>query len=221
MDKNNGNSEVAVQNIEEIITGMKKFVFYLAHQNQDDLIGMEFDDIVQELQIELIKGVNYYAGKNMNINQLHAVLRRMLDNRISELKYRYYVTYRKNFKIQVSIDIELDEHNGTMRQNPEKLLILKNLTAHEDISEKCESSDRVCATRKKLSPISKRIFDAIILSDDEIIRSIHNPNADKHLKYHKVAEALGISERIVKSSFLEIRNAYKEVCEEVEVCDAI
>jgi hypothetical protein len=185
---------------EMIMKDLEKFVFFLAHKNDDpDVIGMEFDDLVQELHLELVKGYKYYEDRNFKRGQFASVLRSILDNRIGELRHKYYGTYRKSFISQISLDVDIE--------------IVGKLTYHkENPVSICDSSDRVSMTRALLSDISKEIFDAVIIKDSEILVSMHEMNADRRLKYGKVAGVLGMSEKVIKSAFLEIRNAYMEVC---------
>ena len=183
-----------------VIEDLMKFVCYLAHANENDrgsVIGMEFDDIFQELQEELVKGLNYYRDKNLTDSQLKAVLRRILDNRIAELKYKYYVTHRKAVTVQVSIDVEIVSAVTSPVHNPEIVY---------------ESGERVLATRDKLSSLAREVFDAIVVLDNPEVTSMLSTNMDKKIRFRDIALVLGMTECNVKKAFLEIRNAYSEVC---------
>src|SRR3990167_8635608 len=74
----------------EVYDDLVKFVKWLASSNHDDSnIMMDYDEIVGELMLELVKGVAHY--KHLERKKLLAVIKRMMDNRISELRYKYYL----------------------------------------------------------------------------------------------------------------------------------
>jgi|WetSurMetagenome_2_1015567.scaffolds.fasta_scaffold114399_2 hypothetical protein len=188
---------------ETVMEDMKLYVCNISHSKCSETIGMEFDDLVSELNIEIIKGVRYYATKKLNFGQIKSILRRMIDNRVNELLTRHYYTYRKAYENSMSIDLNVEIRvTGTI--------------AGMSISElgnpirEVESKDRVEMTRSRLSEQAKLLFDAIVYNDTFLI-TLQMLNLDKKFRYNKVAAALGIPEREVKSAFVEIRNAYAEV----------
>lgn len=188
---------------ETVIENMKLFVYYVANKSCCGTIGMEFDDIVSELNIEIIKGVRYYANKNLNFGQMKSILRRMIDNRLNELLTKHFYTYRKAYENSMSIDLNVE-------------IRVKGIVAGMSISEvgnpirEVESKDRVEMTRSRLSEGAKVLFDAVVYNDEFLI-TMQMVNLDKKFRYNKVAEVLKISECEVKTAFVEIRNAYAEV----------
>lgn len=176
---------------------MEKFVYYLAHKNSSDVIGMEFDDVVSELNEELIKGLAYYSPKNLPMEQMRALMRRMLDNRISELKYKYFVTYRKNYLNATSIETDILSTKLRARNDPVSII---------------ESNDRVFSVRSKLSGDAVTVFDYVILGDGLV--DMKFTDCTKKLHYAQLAIVLGMSDRIVKMALVEIKETYSEVLDE-------
>ena len=81
-------------NFQERYNTIARFVVYLAGLNGNpEVIGMEFDDLVSELNLEIVKCDKAY--QNLPTEQYKAVMRKVCDFRISELKYRYYKTRRR------------------------------------------------------------------------------------------------------------------------------
>ncbi len=199
---------------EETYVRLVKFAYWLAGNNQNQhSVMLSFDEIVGELLLELAKGLQHY--EDLPDNELDAVIRRMMDNRISELKYRYYKTHRRDEleKVVLSWD-DYSEWEKTVDDGSDA----------EDIA---ESKHRVKATREKLSPIARRVFDALIYGDDRLNQQlqISNMRASTIYKNHKVsvrphhvADALLISEEQVIQSYGEIREVYQDVCNSRDSC---
>lgn len=201
--------------VEEVYKAMEGFIKHLAHRFCNDDIMFEYDELCGDLNEELVKGMRYYAGKISDIEQLKAVLRRCLDNRIAELRHRHYGTHRVKARLNISIDIDFDvdvidipyiETLCVDDANPEILV---------------ESYERVEKTRNLLSDVSRRVFDACIFGNNRLAiiawlsalrRSAVKPHAIAYLRPWMIVESLGISEPEVKKAFTEISNAYQEVC---------
>lgn len=195
-------------NDDETIGNLVKFVYWLAGKNANpDNVMMSFDEIVGELFVEIVKGVDKY--RDLPQNELEAVLRRMMDNRISELKYKFYVTHRK-YERSLTIALpdaedDLDEYIGSNQSNPASL---------------SASRERVQQTRQQLSSTAKQVFDMLIFGDERLNQqlNISNIRAKSVYKDYKVkirpfhiADALMISESEVVAAYDEIRQAYKSV----------
>ena len=95
---------------QEVYVELEKFVHFLASKNANpNNVMMEYDEIVSELMLEMVKGLRAY--KDLPKGQLKAVIRRMMDNRVSELRYRFYVTHRVAENTSISIDLEVSVSN--------------------------------------------------------------------------------------------------------------
>ncbi len=200
---------------EQTYVRLVKFAYWLAGNNQNQhSVMLNFDEIVGELLLELAKGLQHY--EDLPDDELDAVIRRMMDNRISELKYRFYKTHRK-------VELEANEF-WSWDDCSEWENSVEGSPDAEDIA---ESKHRVKATREKLSPIARRVFDALIYGDDRLNQQlqISNMRASTIYKNHKVsvrphhvADALLISEKQVTQSYDEIREVYQDVCNSRDSC---
>ena len=212
---------------ERVIAGIEKFVYYLAHRNASTSVPlMDIDELVGELWLEIAKGLKRYGDKP--IDELLAILRKMCDNRVSELKYRYCVTHRKAailaFPIDV-IDVDLSEDGGwTGEGAPGWSWIVDNSVHTDDI---VASRERVLETRRRLSPLAKDVFDVIIYGDENLIiqlmlsgiraANVFKSGGSVRLRHYHIAEALAtVSEKEVAEAMKEIRLVYAQVRSEYE-----
>ena len=191
-----------------------KFVYWLGHQNKDENnVMMQFDEIVGELMLEIAKGLSVYAGKPEG--QMLAILRKMCDNRIAELKSKHYGTHRKLGANPVRLGEPVDEGDECVD------VISKDIGP----SQLSESIERVMATRHLLSDTSKRVFDSVILYDNGRVgsqielsgmraKAVFKGGGSVRLKPWHVAEALMLSESTVKNCFKDIKESYARVCED-------
>ena len=179
---------------------MIPFVHYLAARNAGDSILMEYDELVGELYLELVKGVQYYADKNLSNDQLKAVLRKILDNRISELRYRYYVTHRAAAMSALSLSDDGCEFISADDPTPDQVYASKEL---------------VESVRAALSETAQQVFDAVVLGASDMLgtlvwlscvraNTVH-ANSKAVMKYWHVASALGLEENDVRQAFKEIK----------------
>lgn len=178
------------------ISRLEKLVIYLARLNVSDKnIMMSMDDIISELNEEIIKGLKYYASKNYSDDDMVNILKRMCYNRISELRYRYYVTCRKNEVNSVSVDLEVEFEVETEEGNPEELLY---------------SSLRVSETYDLLkTEQAKLIFNTVIIHKNfssDTTKKIYN-----HLRVEDIAVATGLTLREAAIGVREIKDAYAKV----------
>ena len=82
------------QSDEGVYKALYKFVLKVCWEKGDpNNIMMDGDELFGELLEEIAKGLKHYA--DLPYNQKLAVIRSMLDNRVAELRYKYYVTHRK------------------------------------------------------------------------------------------------------------------------------
>jgi hypothetical protein len=188
-----------------------KFIFWMAHKiADDDNVMLGFDDVVSELNEEMVKGVWHY--NDVPYKQLLIILRQMLSNRVSELRYRHHVTHRKGFKITISIECETEDgedlsdiipsHEG----NPEALML---------------SNERVNEVRVLLSPGAKSVFDVLIDGDERMswltwlscVRANARGKGFANAKIQPwiVGDVTGMSVKEVKSAFDEISRVYAKI----------
>ena len=199
---------------QQVYEELKKFVMWLAWNNCDpDNVMLEYDEIVSELLEELSKGLKAYG--HLSVDQLKAVVRKMMDNRIYELRYRYTKTHRVLGKMSVSLDISYGDSDSDA---------LYELVSSDDSPEVLsESWDRVMSTRDLLSEKAKKVFDAIVFGNDRLIMSLsvssmranaiyRNPKI--RIKSHHLADALCMPERQIRSAMREISKVYQGVCNE-------
>ena len=200
----------SVEDDEVVYKKLEKFVYYLAWSNNTPgNVMMEAEEISAELFLELAKGLKYYKGYPQG--RKLAAIRRMLDNRVSELKYRYFGTHRKAAKLSISIETdESCEMYGDSELDPERKAI---------------ANDRVLEVRSKLvTEAAKKIFDTIILGTDAstprfedvmLLNSQRATMAFKNptltIKTSHIADALFMTTCQVRTAMDEIKKAYDEV----------
>ena len=171
---------------------VKKLITYLAKNNNSDAIGMEFDDIVQELNIEVINMVKKYEDKE--VAELVLICKRILYNRIAELKYKYYLTYR----------------------NPAKYLALDDITNFGD-----KDTYKFSDIRDLLSEKAKEVYDEVFCEGARLnnimmevtIRAYENySNPNVHVKVRHISQAVNMKPVVVKSCLFEIKSIMEKEC---------
>lgn len=186
------------------------FVCYLAYHNQNpNNVMMAYDEIVSDLTEEMLKGLAYYS--HLPPGQLEAAVKKVISNRLGELKYRHYKTHRQAQNSNLSLDavvgddITIGESVSDDTSRPEAIL---------------DSRDRVINTRDRLSATAKEVFDAVIFGDERLeleirIGTMRSNSIFKepkiYLKSWQIADALDLADQDVKDAFKEIRKAYVEV----------
>lgn len=224
---------------DEVMTELEDFVHWLSHQAErqfgeySDM--MNSDDIAGELFLELWKGFIHYQDKPAG--ELIALLKTMCDNRIGELKYRYFKTHRKVEASMVKITTLEPEDGAGLGE----LVIIKGKlvdaelisseTADDFMSDSVSdpakismSYQRVMEVRDALSQRSREMFDAIVTDNEEVKAEIlltverkkfrFSSGGTIRLKRHHVSNALGMSDA-------ESREAWEEIGEQVKeiMCD--
>lgn len=183
------NTTVALERLE-------KLVKYLAVLNVNDKnIMMSVDDIVSELNEEILKGLKYYESKDYADDDMVNILKRMCYNRISELRYRYYVTCRRKEVTSISLDMEIEFEVSTEDGNPEQLF---------------ESSMRVSDTVSNLkTDAAKKIFETIIVNKQ--FSTTDTKKVYNHLRVEDIAIATGLSLSDAAAGIREIKEIYAKV----------
>lgn len=203
---------------EGIVDLLRRFVYYLANEASRGHTTplMSPDEIIGELMYEIAKGIKVYRDKPLD--ELLLLLKRMCDNRVSELRYRYYVTHRKAATASYTISVcfldrdTCDDHEF--------------VGGYQDYSfgEILASRWRVDETRRRLSQSAKQVFDAVVYGNTNIgdqiylsgMRSsqVFKNGGSVRLKLRHVAEGLCMDLVDVRQCFGEIRRVYGEVCSE-------
>jgi len=160
---------------------------------------MGFDDIKQELEIELVKGIRYYKSKP--IGERKKLLKTMLDHRIQELRFRYYKTHRA-------------AENGRVRIDDIEIMA-------EAYPTELDSKEFVEDLKARLSPTSRTVLEAMLMPNDKIANTLslallrssrkrkRRPRKPWYIirPWH-VAEALGLDVKTCRLCFKEIRMVY-------------
>lgn len=211
--------------IDDVIEDLQEFIYYLAHRNDSiDTIMMDFDEIVGELSEELVKGFYYYQDKDLTKPQMLAAIRKILDNRISELIYKYFKTHRVAGINYVPVDslAEQDDDVDVVSYKLTRVDIQAFVAISPSPEAITDSQDRVYELFTSLSPNAQRVMGAIIKGNEllsmnidlSIQRASHAfKNGTVKMQPWHVADSIGISEQEVKKAFQEIRQEYKRICE--------
>lgn len=211
-------TQASLVSVDMVCEAMKGFVVYLAKRWEDEEKVMDFsvDDLIGELQLELVKSAQHYISKGLSDGQMKAVLRRCLDNRIAELRHRYFGTHR--FKATLNISIEMVFDSSAEDDDHELNLPDPDAMMPEPLY---MSYERVELTRNRLTDNARKVFDACIFGDSRLTMMVflatkrlcsRKPNSSAKLKPWVIAETLDMKERDVRSAFKEISSVYSEVC---------
>jgi hypothetical protein len=181
---------------EQIMKRLEGLVVYLANlNNNDDNVMMSAEDIISELNEEILKGLKHYANANKSVDDMVNLLKRMCYNRIGELKYRYYLTYRKHEKTSISLEVSVSFDISTDEGNPEKLF---------------DSSVRVSKTLELLTTEQARlIFKKIIL--EKQFTSADSDQVHNYLCVEDIAKITGMTTHDASIGIREIKSMYAEV----------
>jgi hypothetical protein len=181
---------------EQVMKRLEGLVVYLANlNNNDDNVMMSAEDIISELNEEIIKGLKYYAKENKTVDDVVNLLKRMCYNRIGELRYRYYLTYRRHEKTSISLEVNLTFDISTDEGNPEKLF---------------DSSVRVSRTLEMLNTKEARlIFKKIIV--EKQFASADTDSVYNHMCVEDIARITGLTPREASIGIREIKSVYAEV----------
>ena len=185
-------------NTVEAIKMLEGLVKYLARlYDNDKNIMMSAEDIESELMEEIVKGMKYYQGKGMPDEDLKNYLKRMCYNRISELRYRYYVTFRKTEVSRISLDVEAGIEITTPEDDPAAIY---------------DSSLRVSDTYNTLSSdAAKLIFEIIIMKKSFGASTQTDSKVYNHMRVEDIAAATGLCIKDAAVGIREIREVYAKV----------
>ena len=211
MDNFTQASLMSIETIHQELTG---FVYYMANRFQSDDY-MNFDDIVGELNLEIVKGYQYYSGKILDLERFKACLRQMIAFRIAELRHKQFGTHRIRARMNISIELELigDEGDTDFTETIPDI----NCGQPEEL---CESAELVEEVKQRLSPIAQQVMDMVCSGDERLTAIIFlatvracgsKPNSRSKIKPWMLAEILSVSEPEVRKAFSEIRKALESV----------
>lgn len=196
--------EIEVQDDE--LEAYTAFARMLAGRNQsyDHVWIMNFEDLFAEMMLEVAKGIRVYHAKP--VDERTMIIKRMMVNRIKEIKHRMFVTHRNT-----EVGALLLDHDDADDNIPgDDLEIIYN------------SVERVKKTLEKLTPDARKVLEAILFGNDRL-NSIMKLAAKRktqakyvHLKIRAlyVADALLLPVSTVDSAFKEIKTVYADVCRE-------
>lgn len=208
-----------------VMEKLDNLVHYLAGRyNSVYQVLMEEDEIVGELYYELVKGMDHYS--HLNKEKLLIVLKTMLNNRIGELKYKYFVTHRKAGAYAISIDVLIERVDGDRSIDVDRELPLDiAATACEDPEQDVEnlliSKEVVEGVKRQLTPEAQYVFDAIIYGHERLswmvwfsaVRAafVYKTGGTAKMQPWHIADALCVPVDQVKSSMAEIKKVVEEV----------
>ena len=200
---------------DNIYKKLNKLIHYLAYSYSISTseILMEYDEIVGELYIELWKGYKYYTAKELEGNKLVAVLNVMLNNRIKELQYRYFVTHRKYAQTNLSLDFTFDDVDNNEYQPVICNTLIDNVP--QNPLDKLLADEKLECCREMLDDNVRDVFDAVVYGHEQLAllvwlsglrakKNFRNPGTVK-MKPRHVAAALHISVKEAKKSLSIIR----------------
>jgi hypothetical protein len=174
------------------------FMHWLAHKHTDDNKAlMNHDDIFGELQLEFVKSLNHYG--ELPRKEFINVTKRMFDNRIGELRHKYYGTHRGIPGIMASLDDSF----------------LDDITSDDFcVEDFVESTNFVADIRSELRGIALKIFNMLIYGDErltELLRlagmrssSVFSSRGTIRVKAWHIADVLTIPIAVVTTNLSNI-----------------
>lgn len=188
--------------LQKIYDDIRKFVRYLAGRNADsNNIMLQSEEIEGELWVEFAKGIKRYG--NLPHDELLAVIRRMMDNRIAELRYKYYLTHRSIYNHMENEDIS-------------DIIGVGSCVDAVDPETYCIAHDTVEHIAAQLSENARKIFVAIVYGDERITDQcvlagmrkayVYKGGGTVRLTPNIVSKALALDIGSVKESLREIKN---------------
>jgi len=199
---------------EELYEKLEKFVHYLAHSKANGAFLMDHDEISGELFEVMVKG--YARYNHLPKEELLAVIKKMMDNKISDLIYTHYVTHRG---LAIGSDSIPESDNPACDWT--KTIAWSSNERLQSVSSLVESRERVQDTYNRLSPNAQRVFQAIILGSPELdlqlemsyLRAsyIYQDEWKVKVRSWQIADSLSMGVSTVKKALTEIRKVYAEV----------
>jgi len=83
-----------ISTADQLYDRLTKYMWWMSHRCATGHILMQVDELYAELCVELVAGWERYGPQDLPANELLAVVRTMLWNRIYELRQRFWSTHR-------------------------------------------------------------------------------------------------------------------------------
>lgn len=194
------------------------FAKFLARKFQSGDILVSQEDVVGELLVEFVKAYNRYQDKGYV--DIIKISKTMMNYRVSELRYRYYVTSRKNSITDYSLD--LDEVGEDIPQLHETVAddTLPLECQYEGIQFWNDLLEAVSSTTRDILNLimvpNARLV--MLLKTSEMRAEYVNKNGCKNvsIKPKHIADALFIDEEQVMLSYKEACNIIQDMYERGE-----
>lgn len=193
-----------------VVSQVQDLVHYLAWNYDDQNTPlMDHDELAGELFLEVAKAIKRYS--HLPYNQLLALIKTMMNNRLSELKYKYYMTHRgaisngRQFRL---VDELEDDEPGTVPvggDNPE-IIVEGRLFVEAFLGELSDTARLVAST-----VIYGNELLSLHVSMAGIRASYVYQNNGKTIEIQPwhVARALDLDVSVVEAAFDEIRTALR------------
>lgn len=143
-----------IKSVEDLHARLERYIRWLASVRATDHILLRQDELVGYLSEELVHGWLYYSKNGLSAGELLAVVRKMLDNRVSELMYRFYKTHRM---AEANI-ADLDD--------------VDNVSTGCSLEDFLDSKDRCSRFYESLAEAEKRIVDVLLNFDNRVRQQI-------------------------------------------------
>ena len=183
---------------EQVYEDLKNLVWHMAliADNPNNPM-MQADEIVGELSEEMVKGIIAY--QNRPYDEMVKIIKCMMGYRMSELRYRHYLTHRKASKDNISMELD-NPDNGERYGRPSNI---------EDI---VEFRDTLTRVKAKLDPLALVVLNHLLNYNKDLVEVLdkHGVTSRDKIKPEHMAEALGISVMDARNCFAAIMVAYKE-----------
>lgn len=205
---------------DEVHEALKKFVRYLASTKANGAWLMDKDELEGELFEEMVKGYQKYG--HLPKGELLAIIRKMMDNRISELTYKYYKTHRGLGNHAASLTKEEADSACGLEGTWGHAVTWASMDESGTLDELIDSRARVEETLDRLSESAKIVLETVLGDNPHLATHIHlaglrssfTCKATKgtvRVKPWHVADTLMIEEKDVLKAYREIRKVYAEV----------
>lgn len=200
-----GVSNADITTVEMLYTHLNRYIKWLSyrHANMHNVM-LQPDELEGELLFELVKGWMYYQQKGLSSPDLLKVIKRMLTNRIAELKYRFYCTHRHAELGAVELDSLVDSL-GDSTMDPES---------------RFDSSSRVHAFMNYLTPFELSLVLYLLQPDRRLGQQIKLLGYRKTFVYKQptitlgpdmVAKALHFDVQVVRSAWRAVKQKWNSM----------
>lgn len=176
---------------------LDKLVWYMAwNRASDSDVLTSPDELAAELYLEIAKGLDHYREKGLTKAAIKNVIKMMMNHRLSEIIYRFYVTHRKAAVGIASLESDSEiESFASDVPNPEHSYIAK------------ETLDDI---KSELDANAIKVLDCIIYNQELGKLMIAAGDTKDSVKPVHVALVLGMEEREVKRCFSKIRRVWSK-----------